>query len=159
MSTPLVSDELWERVEPLVPEQPAKPKGGRPRIPDRACLTGIIFVLKSGIPWDMLPREMGCGSGMTCWRRLRDWQTAGVWERLHQTLLDELGEADAIDWERACLDSASIPAQKGAKRPARTRRTARNRARSAMLFATVRASRSSVGSPVPTAMTAPSLRS
>ncbi len=159
MSKPLVSDELWERVEPLVPGQAPKPKGGRPRIPDRACLTGIIFVLKSGIPWEMLPREMGCGSGMTCWRRLRDWQAAGVWDRLHQTLLDELGEADAIDWERACLDSASIPAKKGAKRPARTRRTAANRARSAMLFATVRASRSSVGSPAPTAMTARSLRS
>ena len=78
-------------------------------------LTGIVFVLKSGIPWEMLPQEMGCGSGMTCWRRLRDWQEAGVWERLHRVLLDRLGEADQIDWERACLDSASIPAKRGAK--------------------------------------------
>src|SRR6266542_3927649 len=69
MSKPLVTDELWEIVEPLLPPAPPKPKGGRPRVPDRACLTGILFVLRSGIPWQMLPRELCCGSGMTCWRR------------------------------------------------------------------------------------------
>jgi len=110
----LVPDELWALVAPLLPPAPPKPKGGRPRVPDRACLTGIIFVLKTGIPWEYLPQEMGCGSGVTCWRRLRDWQAAGVWDRLHQTLLDRLGEADRIDWARASLDSASIPAKKGA---------------------------------------------
>lgn len=136
MAKSLVSDALWERIEPLLPPDPPKPKGGRPRVPDRACLTGIIFVLKSGISWELLPQEMGCGSGMTCWRRLRDWQDAGVWERLRRLLLDELGAADQIDWERACLDSASIPAKKGGQRAARTRQIARNRARSAMLFAT-----------------------
>jgi transposase len=136
MATPLVSDALWERIEPLLPAEPAKPKGGRPRVPDRACLTGIVFVLKSGIPWEMLPQELGCGSGMTCWRRLRDWHAAGVWDRLHRALLDDLGAADQIDWERACLDSASIPAKKGGQPPARTRRTAANRARSAILFRT-----------------------
>ncbi len=136
MARPLVSDALWERIAPLLPPEPPKPKGGRPRVPDRACLAGIIFVLKSGIPWEMLPQELGCGSGMTCWRRLRDWQAAGVWERLHQTLLDELGRANAIDWERACVDSASLPAKKGAPRPARTQRIAANRARSAILFRT-----------------------
>ncbi len=114
----LVSDELWAIVEPLLPTEPPKPKGGRPRVPDRAALTGIIFVLKSGIPWEMLPQEMGCGSGVTCWRRLRDWQDAGVWDRLHQTLLDRLGEAGKIDWERASLDSASVPAKRGARRSA-----------------------------------------
>lgn len=67
MATPLVPDELWEIVEPLLPPEKPRPKGGRPPIPDRACLTGIIFVLKSGIPWEMLPQEMNCGSGMTCW--------------------------------------------------------------------------------------------
>ena len=115
MAKPLVPDALWARLEPLLPPELPKPKGGRPRVPDRSCLAGIIFVLKSGIPWEMLPQELGCGSGMTCWRRLRDWQDAGVWERLHQTLLDELGRADAIDWERACLDSASIPAKRGCR--------------------------------------------
>jgi transposase len=91
-------------------------------VDDRAALSGIIFVLKSGIPWEMLPQEMGCGSGVTCWRRLREWQQAGVWERLHQVLLDRLGQADQIEWERACLDSASIPAKRGATKSARIRR-------------------------------------
>jgi transposase len=139
MSKLLVPDDLWTIVEPLLPPEPPKPQGGRPRVPDRACLTGIIFVLKSGIPWEMLPQELGCGSGMTCWRRLRDWQAAGVWERLHHTLLDRLGAADQIDWSRACLDSASIPAKKGAPPPARIRRIAANRGRSATLFRTGRA--------------------
>src|SRR5947209_8353156 len=133
MSKPLVSDELWEVIEPLLPAKRPKPKGGRPPVEDRAALTGIIFVLKSGIPWELLPQEMGCGSGVTCWRRLRDWQEAGVWERLHQTLLDRLGAADEIDWSRASLDSASVPAKRGAMKPARTQRhpegTRANRAR------------------------------
>jgi transposase len=120
MSKLLVPDELWAIVDPLLPPTPPNPKGGRPRVPDRAALTGILFVLKSGIPWEMLPQEMGCGSGVTCWRRLRDWQEAGVWDRLHQTLLDRLGEADRIDWERASLDSASVPAKRGATWSART---------------------------------------
>ena len=138
MATPLVSDELWAIVAPLLPSEPPKPKGGRPRVSDRACLTGIIFVLKSGIPWEMLPPELGCGSGVTCWRRLRDWQEAGVWDRLHRELLDRLGEAEQIDWSRASLDAASIPAKKGASASGRTRRiAARPRgcpARSAMLW-------------------------
>jgi transposase len=121
MSQILVPDDLWNRIEPLLPAEPPKPKGGRPRVPDRACLTGIIFVLKTGIPWESLPAEMACGSGMTCWRRLRDWQQAGVWDRLHQTVLDDLGVANQLDWNRACLDSASIPAKKGDLLPARTR--------------------------------------
>jgi transposase len=158
MSKPLVSDELWDLVEPLLPKEPPKPKGGRPRVPDRACLAGIVFVLKSGIPWEMLPRELGCGSGMTCWRRLRDWQQAGVWDRLHRVLLDRLGEADRIDWDRACVDSASVPAKKGAPPPARIRRIAANRARSATLWRTATAPRSRHSSPAPTATTAPSSR-
>ena len=113
MPKPLVTDELWTVVEPLLPEQPPKPKGGRPRVNDRAALTGILFVLKSGIPWEMLPQEMGCGSGMTCWRRLKEWHRAGVWERLHRALLDRLGEAGRIDWSRASLDSASVAAPGG----------------------------------------------
>jgi transposase len=113
MAAPLISDELWALIAPLIPPERPKPKGGRPPISDRAALTGILFVLKSGIPWEMLPAEMGCGSGMRCWRRLRDWQHAGIWERLHHVLLDRLGRANAIDWSRAALDSASIPAKRG----------------------------------------------
>src|SRR5205814_2124499 len=93
MSKPLVSDELWTIVQPLLPPEPPKPKGGRPRVPDRAALTGILFVLKAGLPWEWLPRELGCGSGMTCWRRLRDWNKADIWHRLHTLLLDRLGAA------------------------------------------------------------------
>jgi transposase len=141
MSKELVSDELWEVVDPLLPEEPPKLKGGRPRVDDRAALIDIVFILKSGIPWEMLPKEMGCGSGSTCWRRLRDWQEAGVWEELHRVLLDRLGEAEVIDWERASLDSASVPAKRGANKPERIRRIRQRRARSAMLFRTEEASR------------------
>ena len=113
MAKPLVPDELWTVIEPLLPPERPKPKGGRPPIPHRAALTGILFVLKSGVPWEMLPQEMGCGSGMTCWRRLRDWQAAGVWTRLHRVLLDRLGRADAIDWSRACVTVRACPPKGG----------------------------------------------
>jgi len=120
MAKPVVSDELWAVVAPLMPKPRPKKKAGRPRVPDRACLTGIVSVLKTGIQWEYLPREMGCGSGMTCWRRLRDWQEAGVWWELHRVLLDRLGEADRIDWSRASVDSSTIPARgvkKGGRPP------------------------------------------
>src|SRR5437879_12781337 len=97
MSKPLVPDELWEIIEPLLPLEPPKPKGGRPRVPDRAALTGIVFVLRSGIPWELLPQEMGCGSGVTCWRRLRDWQRAGGWHQLHELVPEPLGASDRLD--------------------------------------------------------------
>jgi transposase len=121
MSKPLVSDELWAIVAPLIPSEPPKPKGGRPRVPDRQALTGIIFVLKTGIPWEYLPPELGCGSGMTCWRRLRDWNRAGLWHRLHQALLERLEAAGQIDWSRSSLDTDSVAAKRGATRLARTR--------------------------------------
>ena len=142
MGRELVSDELWEAIEALLPDEPPKPKGGRPRVPDRAALAGIVFVLRTGCPWRLLPKELGCGSGSTCWRRLRDWQEAGVWRELHRVFLDRLGEADRIDWERASLDSASVPTKRGASGPARTRRIRANRARSAMFWQTGVASRS-----------------
>jgi transposase len=126
MAKPVVSDELWAVVAPLMPKPRPKKKAGRPRVPDRACLTGIVFVLQTGIQWEYLPREMGCGSGMTCWRRLRDWQQAGVWWGLHRVLLDRLGEADRIDWSRASIDSSTVRARglkKGGRRPRRSART------------------------------------
>src|SRR5918911_2549520 len=121
MAAPLVPDELWSIIEPLLPAPKPRPKGGRRPPDNRAALTGIIFVLKSGIPWEMLPLEMGCGCGMTCWRRLRDWQAAGVWQPLHEVFLPRAREADKIDWSRAALDSASVPAKRGAPRPVRAR--------------------------------------
>jgi transposase len=129
MAKPLVSDALWAVVAPLVP--PRRPKDLRSRAargcPDRACLTGIVFVLKTGIQWEYLPQEMGCGSGMTCWRRLRAWQRAGVWDRLHRVLLQRLADAGRIDWSRASADAARVPA-KGGGRPVRARDTVRQRA-------------------------------
>src|SRR5512141_3470375 len=98
MAKPLLTDALWSVIEPLLPPEEPKPDGGRPPVNNRAALTGILFVLRSGIPWEMLPQEMGCGSGMTCWRRLRDWQKAGIWHQVHRVLLDRLGSADQIDW-------------------------------------------------------------
>ncbi len=142
MPKPLVTDELWAVVEPLLPKEPPKPQGGRPRVGDRAALTGILFVLKTGIPWEMLPKEMGCGSGMTCWRRLRDWQKAGVWERLQRVLLDRLGRRNTIDFRRAALDSASVAAKRGARRQVPTRRIAARRAPSVTSSPMRRASRS-----------------
>ncbi len=142
MAKSLVSDELWAVIEPLLPAERKKPKGGRPRIPNRAVLTGILFVLAAGLPWEQLPREMGCGSGMTCWRRLRDWQKAGIWDRLHLLLLERLSQADQLDWSRASLDAGSVPAPGGAKRPGRIQRIAANRARSAILWSKPKASRS-----------------
>src|SRR5688572_944626 len=116
MGKRLVPDELWALVEPILPEHPPSPKGGKPRTDDRVCLTGILFVLKTGIPWEYLPQEMGCGSGMTCWRRLQEWQQAGVWRRLHEVLLAKLHEADRIDWSRAVIDSSHIRAVGGASK-------------------------------------------
>ena len=109
-------DELWELVEPLIP-QPRQPRRsarlGRPRVPDRAALAGIVFVLDTGIGWNDLPTELGCGSGVTCWRRLRDWQRAGVWQQLHRVILDRLGQAGILDWSRAAVDSVSVRAKRG----------------------------------------------
>jgi len=131
MAKPLLTDELWERIQPFFPPEPPKPKGGRPRVSDRACLTGILFVLKTGTPWEYLPREMGCGSGMTCWRRLRDWQQAGVWKKIWHTLLNDLGRAEAIDWTRAAMDSCSLRAVFGGRKPGRIPRIGANRDRNA----------------------------
>ena len=143
MPRPLVDDRLWAVIEPLLP----KPKRRRRRYPgrkpvsDHQALTGILFVLRSGIPWEMLPKEMGCGSGMTCWRRLRVWKEAGVWERLHRLLLTRLRAADRIDFSRAIADSSSIRAVGAGKKLDRTQPIAAVRARNTTSSPTRRAFR------------------
>jgi len=132
MAKPLLSDALWARVERFFPSREPQPEGGRPWVSDRACLTGIIFVLRSGIPWRMLPSEIGYGSGVTCWRRLREWQQKGVWNKILGHLLDELGQSGRIDWSRAVIDSSSSRAVFGGIILGKTLRIERNRALSAM---------------------------
>ncbi len=113
MAKPLLSNELWEELAALLP--PPKPRRysfpGRKPIDNRKVFTGILFVLKSGIPWEALPREMGCGSGMTCWRRLYEWQQAGVWQQVSKLLQEKLPEADKLDWSRALVGQHSLPLQ------------------------------------------------
>ena len=115
MAKPLVDDALWALIEPLLP--PPKPRRfrfpGRKPLPNRQALTGILFVLKTGIPWEDLPQEMGCGCGMTCWNRLQEWHAAGVFEQLHAVLLAKLHRADKIDWSRAVADASTVRALHG----------------------------------------------
>ena len=121
MKRPVVPDYLLAAIEPLLPSEPPKPKGGRPRCDDRSALAGIIFVLRSSIPWEMPPGELGC-SGMTCWRRLRDWQDAGVWTGLHRVLLERLSDAGQLDLEPGCARQRVGGGEKGAQRLGRTQR-------------------------------------
>ena len=101
MASPLITDDIWERIRTLLPEPPSHPTGGRPPIGDREVLTGILFVLKTGILWEDLPREMGCGCGMTCVRRLRQWQQSGIWLRMEDILRNQLRNGSRYDWSRA----------------------------------------------------------
>jgi transposase len=110
----IVSDELWARIQPLLLVPPRRADHpGRKRLDDRKVLCGILFVLYTGIRWEFLPQELGFGSGMTCWRRLRDWNNAGVWTRLHENLLAELHAAGVLDWSRAVIDGSHLRAMKG----------------------------------------------
>lgn len=113
-----VSDELWAALETLIPVPVPGGRGRRRSVSNRAALSGILYVLHTGIPWEDLPQELGFGSGMTCWRRLRDWQAAGVWERLHLAMLARLREHDQIDWSRASIDGANVASPRGAKKQA-----------------------------------------
>ncbi|WP_201698511.1 IS5 family transposase [Paraburkholderia hiiakae] len=118
MAKELIDDELWSLIEPLLPARAPRNRryAGRKPTPDRAILTGIVFVLRSGIAWNLLPQEMGCGSGTACWRRLVAWQKAGVWKRIHETLLAELRRRGQLDMARAIVDSSSIRANGSGKK-------------------------------------------
>jgi transposase len=114
----ILSDELWAVIAPHLPprKRRAKRKGGRPPVENRAALTGILFVLRHGLPWGELPRELGCGSGVTCWRRLVAWQQAGVWPRVWRALLEALQREERLQWERVALDGSAVAAPKGGAR-------------------------------------------
>ncbi len=133
MSRAPVSKELWQQLQPLIPPFIASRKGGRRRtISDEAAFNGILFVLRTGIPWEDLPQALGYGSGMTCWRRLRQWSETGVWEQLHQAMLVRLREHDQIDWSRASIDGSSVPSPRGARKQALTPQTGANSAPNAI---------------------------
>ncbi len=118
----MVPDGLWQRIEPLLPRVERRYRHpGRKRLDDRKVLCGILFVLYTGIRWEFLPQELGFGSGMTCWRRLRDWHEAGVWQQLHELLLAELHAAGALDWSKAVIDSSHVRALKGSPKRVRAR--------------------------------------
>ena len=124
----LLSDALWKEIEPLLPPLPPRsPEGGRPPVENREALTGIVFVLRTGIPWQALPTEMGCGSGSTCWRRFTAWTRLKVWSQLHAILLKVLGKAGAVNLERAVMDSASVRAVFGGRTPVPIRPIVRKR--------------------------------
>jgi transposase len=108
----LLPDALWQRIQPLLPPPPG---GGAPRsVPDRACMAAILFMCRTSTPWALLPvRELGCGSVTTCWNRFAEWSAAGVFDRLQELLLDELGTAGLLDWSRASVDSTSLRAVRG----------------------------------------------
>jgi transposase len=148
----LVTDDLWALVEPLLPEHPPSPKGGHPRVDDRVCLTGILFVLKTGLPWEDFPQEMGC-CGMTLWNRLDEWRAAGVWDALHRLLLDQLRGADAVDFSRVVVDSSHVRAVHGGKKRGPARWTAGNAGRSTTWWSTPAARRWRRSSPRPTSTT------
>jgi transposase len=108
-----ISDDLWEAIQPRLPPEPARCHGGPPRVSHRAALGGIVFILRQGLRWNDLPQELGYGSGVTCWRRLRQWQDVGIWSAVHQVVLNWLGDLDAIDGSRASVDSVSVRAKRG----------------------------------------------
>jgi transposase len=122
-------DESWARIEPLLPVRRRRHRyPGREALDDRAVLCGILFVLRTGVRWERLPAELGFGSGMTCRRRLRDWDNAGVRQRLHEVLLDELRAADRLDLLRAVIDSSRIRTIEGGPNPDGARSTVIGRA-------------------------------
>lgn len=144
MPKPILDDGLWQLIEPLLPKMKRRrcTHPGRKPITHRQALTGILFVLRTGIPWTALPLEMGCGSGVSCWRRLVAWQRAGVWVRLHRVLLTRLQAAEQIECSRTIVDSSSVRALHGGKKLAPIPLTGAKREASTTLSATHGASRS-----------------
>jgi transposase len=155
MAKPILDDALWEIIDPLLPPSKKRRKRypGRKPIDNRSALCAILFVLKTGLPWEYLPQELGWGSGMTAWRRLHAWQRKGVWKKIHEALLAHLQEADQIDWSRAIVDSSSVRAMHGGKKRDPIQRIAANPAANITWSPTPRAFPSRPRSPLRTVMT------
>jgi len=122
-----VPDELWEAVKVGLPREKPKPKGGRPRVPDRVVLSGIVYRLRTGCQWRALPREFG--SGATCHRRFTEWVRRGIFPKVWESVLLFYDLKKGIDWKWGSLDSVIVKAPKGGLIRARTRRTARRAGR------------------------------
>ncbi len=119
-----VPDDLWDLIEPLLPAEPPKPRGGRPRVPDRVALAGILYRVRTGCQWKALPRDFGSGS--TCHLRMMQWVQAGVFQRIHEKLLRYYDKRRGIKWDFASLDSALVKAPKGGAKRGRIRQTGRS---------------------------------
>jgi transposase len=119
MANKILPDELWHRIEPLLPRQRknrhVQCAGRKPTAP-RRVLTGILFALQTGVPWHALPATSDFPSGYTCRRKLRHWHHRGVWQRLFELLLAELQDAQKLDWRRAIVDSATVRAPSGGRK-------------------------------------------
>lgn len=128
MAEQLVSDEFWARVEPLLPKVERRFRyPGRKRVDDRCCLEAIMYVLKTGCQWSMVPvSEIGC-NGKTAWRRMDEWDSAGLWDDLHEKLLAELNSNGQIDWTTGVIDSGSSRAVFGGSSPAQILRIERRK--------------------------------
>lgn len=147
MAIDLLPDEPWNEIEPPLPLYPPQPKGGRP------CLLGILFVLRMGMAWQMIPTEMGCASGSTCRRRWRDWTAAGVWPEVNKRLLNGLGKQDEIDWSRTIIDSAPVRDALASAIPDQAPQIEPRTGATATCSPTPRACRWSFGPPRPTCVT------
>ena len=112
MPKPILSDEQWKRIEPLLP-QPKRRRRGRPPKGNRQVLEGILWILKTGARWRDLPKDFGV-SASVCWTRLRRWEEQGVWLRLWRAFLSELDQRGKLDWQESFLDGSFAPAKKGA---------------------------------------------
>jgi len=129
----LLTEAQWEKIRPLLPKQPKRPRGGRPRAHDRKVLEGNLWILRSGARWQDLPEEFPHPS--TCCRRLRDWEEQEVWLQIWRAFLSELNERQQLDWSESFLDGSFAPAKKGAVES----KTKRARGRSGWCWSTARA--------------------
>ncbi len=129
----LLTDAQWEKIRPLLPKRPPRPRGGRPPSPDRKVLEGILWILRSGARWQDLPEEFPHPS--TCWRRLRDWEEQGIWLAIWRAFLSELNERQQLKWSESFMDGSFAPAKKGAPRSAKP---AGGKARSGWWWSTAR---------------------